>query len=168
MDEDRSVASSRGAAPPVLKVEMPRQDAKCVAHRRGVPHQCAERAKALEIEALADQKAEMVATGQGRAGFKQPAHRFERKTVVGVLKQPKIDAGLGESLFRIHAARGEHRGDGENRPNPDVARLAGRERPEQGRRGIAQGSVGGSQMDHARYRVEEWPELQGFQNFILL
>jgi hypothetical protein len=48
----------------------------------------------------------MVATGQARAGFQQPAHGFERKTVVGILKHPQIDAGLGERLFPIHTTRG--------------------------------------------------------------
>jgi len=98
-------SKQQGRRPPVVKVEISHQHPQRITDRRGMPHQLANRTHSTQIETLPDQKSEMVATGQARAGFRQPAHGFEGKTVVGILKQLQIDASLDERHFPIHSTR---------------------------------------------------------------
>ena len=118
----------QGSRPAVVQMEMAQQDAERITHGRGMPHQFADRAESVQIEALADQQPEMVATGQRRADFQQAPNRLKRKAVVGVLKQPRDRLRLERTRLPASTLRGDKTaGMAKNRADPDIARAAWRE-----------------------------------------
>ena len=91
----------------------------------GRPHQLADDAERLQIQALARQQAEMLASRRLDAGLEEPAHGDEGNLVVGIVQYSRIQAGGPQDLRGIGAEYLQHAGNLAENPDTLSAFLVG-------------------------------------------
>jgi hypothetical protein len=79
----------------------------------------------LEAKALADQKAEVPASGQVRADGQEVGEVLERDAAFRIPEQPQIYSGARERAAGCDPEFRQDIGDGHEGTNPDVAGHAG-------------------------------------------
>ena len=114
VDQDRDCAA-------IVQVKMQQERAQRLAHGGRVAHQIADGAEAAQVEALADEKAEVVAVRRFRALRHQATERCELDPVLGIAERRQRDAGTGERKIRGDPQRLEDVRNRSNGTDPDFA-----------------------------------------------
>lgn len=150
-------------SPPVVKVNVYQQGTERIADRRRIAHQVAERPESLQVEALTDQKAEVLAARAVNARFEQSSKGIEGDSAIGIVKKSGVNGGPGKCASRVDSKLGQDGRNCKNWPNPDIAGAAYERRAGWSPSCFLRVCFHTLQVPSARLSGQEivWPEMQG-------